>query len=119
EIGDLWRTPRETLEKRYGVDCDDSAILLCSILRNYIAPEDVYCAIGDLDGEGHMWIVTANSNGEDRIIEATAPSSRPVKGKYNLYAIFNDQHCFSYPEGIRQFCLLPAEQTEGKEAVYA
>lgn len=118
EIGDFWATPGETLEAQtlrreegieFSCDCDDMAILLCSILRNYIPPEDIYCAIGDWNGEGHMWVVMANSNG-DRVIEATAPSSKRVKGNYRLYAIFNDQYAFSYPEGLREFCLIPVEK---------
>ena len=114
EIGDYWTIPSEVLETRAG-DCDDKAILLCSILRNYIGPEDVFCAIGTQGGEGHMWIVLSDPSGQDRIVEATAPSSRPVKGNYRLYAIFNDKYAFSYPEGLREFCLLPVEQE--KEAV--
>ena len=111
QIGDYWAMPSETLEARAG-DCDDKAILLCSILRNYMPAEDVFCAVGTQDGEGHMWVVMANSNGEDRIVEATAPSSKPVKDNYRLYAIFNDQYAFSYPEGIREFCLKPVEEKE-------
>ena len=126
EIGDYWATPGETLQaqtlrKEGGTepscDCDDMAILLCSILRaGGIPAEDVFCAIGVLDGDGHMWCVTKGETEEDRVIEATASSSKSTRGKYKLYAIFNDKYCFSYPEGIREFCLMPVEE---KELVYA
>ncbi|MBA7710143.1 hypothetical protein ES703_119075 [subsurface metagenome] len=121
EIGDFWATPGETLEAQtlrreegiaFSCDCDDMTILLYSILRNYIPPEDVFCAIGTLNGDGHMFLVTPGENGQDKIIEATAPSSRLVRGKYNLAAIFNDQYCFSYPWGLREFCLKPVEKEE-------
>ena len=115
EVGDFWTTPAEMLKARAG-DCDDKAILLCSILRNYIPAEDVFCAIGVLDGDGHMWCVTKGETEEDRVIEATASSSKSTRGKYKLYAIFNDKYAFSYPEGIKEFCLMPVEE---KELVYA
>lgn len=117
EIGDYWELPSETL-RRQAADCDGKAILLCSILRNYIPAEEVYCAFGTWrqNGreEGHMWVVMDSGGEEDRIVESTASSRRPVKGKYNLQAIFNDRYAFSYPEGIRDFELVPV-----KEEVYA
>lgn len=121
EIGDFWATPSETLQAQtlrreegilFSCDCDDMAILLCSILRNYIPPEDIFCAVGELNGEGHMFVIGANSNEEDRIIEATAPSSKPVRGKYKISAIFNDKYAFGYPEGIREFNLKPLQKEE-------
>lgn len=115
ELGDFWAMPWEMLAARAG-DCDDKAILLCSILRNYIPPEDVFCAIGDWAGEGHMWVVTKGDNNQDRVVESTAPSSKSLKGNYKLYAIFNDKYTFSYPEGIREFCLMPVEKVEEEVA---
>ena len=47
EVGDYWDTPGEALRDRY-CDCDDSAILLCSILRNYILAELYSCRPGIL-----------------------------------------------------------------------
>lgn len=113
EVGDFWRTPSETLEKRTGVDCDDSAILLCSILRNYIPPDQVYCAFGlwTMGGktDGHMWVVTAGEGGEDRILESTAPPGKSTRGKYVLYGMFNDSYCFATDIGLREFDLKPVE----------
>ena len=82
EVGDYWTIPSEILDARAG-DCDDKAILLLSILRNYIPADQVYCAFGiwHLDGTptGHMYIVTEGVNGNDRIIEATLSSSNALR----------------------------------------
>ena len=116
EVGDFWRTPSETLEKRTGVDCDDSAILLCSILRNYIPPDQVYCAFGlwSMGGktDGHMFVVTKGEGGEDRILESTAPPGKVTKGKYVIYGMFNDCYCFSTDIGLKEFDLKAVELAE-------
>ncbi len=115
EIGDFWATPIELLEAQKG-DCDDQAILLCSILRNYIPPEKVFCAFGlwDIRGkaDGHMFVVTEGEDGEDRIIEATAGPGKPARGKYIIHGIFNDQFAFSTNLGLREFDLLTVELAE-------
>ena len=120
EVGDFWRTPSETLEKSQtpdpGIDCDDSAILLCSILRNYIPPDQVYCAFGlwIMGGktEGHMFVVTEDEGGEDRILESTAPPGKSTRGKYVLYGMFNDKYCFSTDIGLKEFDLKTVELAE-------
>ena len=116
EVGDFWRTPSETLEKRTAVDCDDSAILLCSILRNYIPPDQVYCAFGlwAMGGktDGHMFVVTKGEGGEDRILESTAPPGKVTKGKYVIYGMFNDCYCFSTDIGLKEFDLKAVELAE-------
>jgi len=116
EVGDFWRTPSETLEKRTGVDCDDSSILLTSILRNYIPPDQVFCAFGlwTLGGktEGHMFVVTEGEGGEDRILESTAPPAKSTRGKYVLYGMFNDYYTFATDIGLREFDLKPVELAE-------
>jgi len=112
EVGDYWTTPGELLDAQAG-DCDDKAILLCSILRNYLPPDQVYCAFGlwMLDGEttGHMWVVTEGENGDDRIIEATAGPERNTRGKYVLHGMFNDKYAFSTEIGLREFDLKSVE----------
>ena len=108
EVGDYWAEPREVLEARAG-DCDCKAILLCSLLRTVLPATQVFCAIGDwtLNGRGgHMWVVTKSNTSEDRVIEATASSMRPVKGSYHLQAIFNDVYAFATPAGLKEFALL-------------
>ena len=115
EVGDYWTTPVETLSARAG-DCDDKAILLCSILRNYIPPGKVYCAFGlwraGKEATGHMWLVTESENGEDRIVEATAGPEKPTKGKYILHGMFNDTYAFSTDVGLHEFDLKPVEMAE-------
>ncbi len=108
EVGDYWTTPDEILDAQEG-DCDDMAILLTSILRNYLPADQVFCAYGLwlLDGEssGHMWVVTEGKNGEDRIIEATAGPGRKTRGKYILHGLFNDRYALSTDIGLREFDL--------------
>lgn len=116
EVGDFWRTPAETLEKRTGVDCDDSAILLCSILRNYISPDQVYCAFGlwAMGGktDGHMWVILGSEGGDDRILESTAPPGKSLRGKYVIYGMFNDKYAFSTDIGLKEFDLKKVEEKE-------
>jgi hypothetical protein len=115
EVGDYWTTPAELLAAQAG-DCDDKAILLVSILRNYLPPDQVYCAFGlwVLDGEttGHMYVVTEGEDGDDRIIEATAGPERKTRGKYVLHGMFNDKYAFSTEIGIREFDLKTVEVEE-------
>ncbi len=110
EIGDYWTTPAEILERRAG-DCDDKAILLTSLLRNQLPPEQVFCAFGfwkkGSQREGHMWVVTQGTDGFDNILESTAAPGLHHKGRYDLEAMFNDKYCFSKPAGIKDFNLLP------------
>ncbi|MDD5511562.1 MAG: hypothetical protein PHI12_12240 [Dehalococcoidales bacterium] len=118
EEGDYWSLPIETLRNRAG-DCDCLSILLCSILRNYIPPEKVYCAVGVRINsmgarEGHMFVVV-DENGHDRILEATASPWVPVTGKYNVYAIFNDQYVFATEAGLDMFDLRPVSLVPAEE----
>lgn len=108
EIGDFWAMPEEMLDKRSG-DCDDSAILVCSILRNYIPADQVFCAVGvkrNGKTEGHMW-VQLNTGGDDFIVESTAGSNAPLRGKYVLSALFNDKYAFATENGLKEFGLVP------------
>jgi len=118
EVGDYWTVPDEILAARAG-DCDDLAILLCSILRNYIPPDQVYCAFGlwRINGEtsGHMWVIVEGEDGDDRIIEATAGPERKTRGKYILHGMFNDKYAFSTDIGLREFDLKTIELEEAAE----
>lgn len=75
-----------------------------------MAPEDVYCAIGYLNpsnkDSGHMWVVTVDKNGKERIVEATAPSTRHATGVYAVEALFNDKYAFASDKGLKEFELL-------------
>ena len=95
-------------------DCDDKAILLVSLLRNFVAAKKVFCAFGTWTfngvSGGHMWVVMDSGGPQDRIIEATSPSANEKKGAYYLLALFNDVYAFSYPAGIRAFDLVPVRE---------
>jgi hypothetical protein len=92
-------------------NCDDKAILLTSLLRNYIPAEKVFCAFGKWGrngkADGHMWVIMESNGPEDRVVEATASPDQPLYGHYTLEALFNDKYAFSYPAGIKDFNLLP------------
>ena len=96
-------------------DCDDKAILLTSLLRYEYPADQVFCAIGDhilgSSREGHMWVVIEGGD-DDYIVEATAPSKAPIRGHYQLMAIFNDVLAFAYPQGLRTFDLRPVSMRE-------
>lgn len=83
--GEFWQTPSETL-RGHG-DCEDSAILLTSLIRVVGAP-NCYVALGSLGGYGHAW---CELNGQ--VLETTYTSARPVSNPqdYCPYVIFNDQ----------------------------
>jgi hypothetical protein len=110
EIGDYWGYPYESIESQGG-DCDDLSILLGSLLRNYYGPDKVFCAIGlwKHDGRegGHMWVMVEDKEGNSKIVEATAPAGKELYGKYEAYALFNDQYAFSSDFGLKEFDLIP------------
>lgn len=85
DVGEFWSFPAETLKRTTG-DCEDSSILLASLLRNFT---NAYVAIGNLQGFGHAWVV----NGEGEVLEATYTKARrvPNPGDYCTYGLFNDQ----------------------------
>jgi len=54
--GEFFQYPHETMAWEMG-DCDDTAILLCALLRAYgIPPNRVWVAVGDVPGGGHAWV---------------------------------------------------------------
>jgi len=85
--GEFWYTPSETLRQRAG-DCDDSAILLVSMLRQFYPADRVYVAVGPYRGLGHAWVEL-----DGQILEATYTYAHPVADpqNYHAYALFNDQ----------------------------
>ncbi len=85
--GEWWGFPDEILTRRYG-DCDDSALLLVSMLRRFYSSDRVYAVVGSYRGYGHMWV---ELDGE--ILETTYTSARSVPDphRYRAYAKFNDQ----------------------------
>lgn len=85
DVGEFWLTPSETLEG-YG-DCEDSAILLTSLIRVGGAP-NCYVALGDLDSYGHAW---CELNGQILETTYTRAQSVPDPEHYCPYCYFNDQ----------------------------
>jgi hypothetical protein len=112
EVGDYWRTPRESMDQK-GIDCDDSAILLCSLLRNYIPANQVFCAVGMWvkggNRGGHMWVDVREPGKPRQILESTAASDRMPYGLYEVSALFNDEYTFATPRGLKEFGLIPTE----------
>jgi len=84
DVGEFWQTPSETLARNLG-DCEDTSLLLCSLLRNSI---DAHVALGSFQGYGHAW---CELKGE--ILETTYTFSRQVPDPqdYHPYVCFNDQ----------------------------
>ena len=114
--GDYWSKPSETLKNRIG-DCDCQSILLCSILRNFIDANSVFCAVGYLNpaqkDSGHMWVVTIDKNNKQRIVESTASSKQPINGVYEVEALFNDKYAFASPKGIKDFEFITVPMDSG------
>ncbi|MBA7471060.1 hypothetical protein ES707_06354 [subsurface metagenome] len=81
---EYWSFPAETIKRGTG-DCEDSAFLTCSLLRNFT---NAHAVLGALHGYGHSW---CQANGE--ILETTYTSYRPVPNPedYKPYVFFNDQ----------------------------
>jgi len=83
DIGEFWQTPSETL-RGYG-DCEDTSILLASLLRNFNGAK---VALGSFEGWGHAWVVN-----EGEILESTYTKARrvPDPEHYCPYCLFDDE----------------------------
>lgn len=97
---DYWRYPEETIKNRDG-DCEDFAILLCSLLRAYgYSPDDVYVALGmGSDDIGHAF-VALKEDGKWSYVEPQATRgwfncrgwiADRVLNECRTYSIFNDR----------------------------
>lgn len=85
DIGEVWQFPSETLARGQG-DCEDSSILLTSLIRAGGNPS-CHVTLGSLGGCGHAW---SEVNGQ--ILETTYTSARPVPDPvaYEPMVIFNE-----------------------------
>ena len=83
DVGEFWQTPSETL-RGYG-DCEDTALLLCSLLQNAI---NAHVALGSYQDYGHAWCQL-----DGQILETTYTRARSVPDPedYRPYVYFNDQ----------------------------
>ena len=81
---DFWNYPAETLRDRVG-DCEDSAILLASMLKRAFPGLDAWVSVGyfcpsGCDGDqgfGHVW-VSIREGGRWRVLDTTLPARPEV-----------------------------------------
>lgn len=94
DFGEFWQLPGETL--RGAGDCEDTSILLTSLLRNFT---NAHVALGVYQGYGHAWCL---SNGQ--LLETTYTFARPVPDAedYCPYAYFNEQEVVELWPGALQ-----------------
>jgi len=69
-VSDYWQLPYETLSLKTG-DCEDQAFLLCSLIRaSGTSANNVFVALGEIDGGGHAWVILKTTSGW-RVFEPT------------------------------------------------
>jgi len=96
DIGEFWQFPSETLEGEG--DCEDSAILLTSLLKNFT---NAYVVLGEYQGWGHAWGTT--EGGE--ILETTYTQAMiiPDPENYRPYVLFNERDVIEmWPGALRE-----------------
>ena len=101
-LNDYWQFPLETLERGSG-DCEDIAILLCSLLRSYgVQSNQVYVAIGTPKGmnEYHAYLIERYSKGIWNMIEPQLdPVTSAVSFTFLDWALTSDYssdlYCFN------------------------
>lgn len=94
---DYWQPPSLTLQTRVG-NCAVKSFLLCSLLRNELPADLVYCTLGNLyNGKagGHAWC-TLKLDDEEYVMESTMPTAPPLvpvgaAKRYEPVHYFNDK----------------------------
>jgi hypothetical protein len=116
---DYWQYPEETIKSKSG-DCEDFAILLCSLLRaSGYSPNEVYVVLGKSNQGGHSF-VALKENGEWRYIEPQARegwfgyqawSADQRLNNFKIRYIFNDQGFYipkTYKPPVKKEAPMPA-----------
>ena len=96
DIVEWWRFPAETINRGSG-DCEDSAFLACSLLRNFT---NAHVVLGSAEGYGHTWCQV-----DGQILETTYTSAGPVPDpeNYRPYILFNEEEVIElWPGGLRK-----------------
>lgn len=97
DVGEFWQLSSETLTKKEG-DCEDSAILLASMLNNFT---NAYVVLGDYQGWGHAW--AASEEGEILETTYTRATIVPDPENYCPYVYFSDQEVIEmWPGALRE-----------------
>jgi len=94
---DLWLDPTSSIHVKRG-NCATKSFLLCSLLRNMLSEDEVFCTLGNLYNGmpgGHAWI-TCIINSEEYTMESTIPVVPPLvpshlTQKYEAVHYFNDK----------------------------
>ncbi len=84
DIGEHWQFPSETLGGMG--DCEDTSILLASLLNNFT---NAYVVLGEYGGYGHAW---CRCQLDGQVLESTYTEARPVPdpGNYEPLVLFNN-----------------------------
>jgi len=111
---EFWQFPFETIDHGLG-DCEDTAILLCSLLRNPLSADEVHVGVGTYAGYGHGW-VSLLKDGERYVLETTLAAAFPggpyqvlEASPYRPLFYFNDEQAFEANGGLGELGGAPWE----------
>jgi hypothetical protein len=85
---DVWQSSRQAYHYPRG-DCEDHAILLADWL--IAMGEDARVALGDVDGQGHAWVVLFK-DGKEYLLEATQKRGLSRNKPYPLASLHPNYH---------------------------